>query len=736
LLEFTKWARDRFYSDTALVHFYLLATHGSLGQLAFEREKQNVLRTLTPWDADIILQRLSPTLLSTEEARRVLELTMSSDWPASLRHQQVIRLLMHPDAGVASLVGDRIRAGADIPDRLLASLLIHATEDRRRVESANLGGVAWADFEASKDQLRRETSALLDEARAVGDAERNIEAASNLIQLSTRFGGDWINSDHSYAEAASFAKWLQGRIQTGQPTSFLRLGDGEGAFLPYPESLRAHQTSDLRAMQQIWWGEQRIPQAAQEEMTKRLAKAVSRCDAVGVPDVGYLIAEMRSKVNPQMWRKLTSVINFVESIDPKIQREQVLVSTFTSLHLHIWDLYRQIFSSLDSVSVVSCHDLKKCLSVNFGLAVRYWYPVPPEHRFAALFGNPAAASEEPFYPGPFHRIMETLSVRPGEVCLVAAGVLGKLICDRVRELGGIGIDIGSVADWWAGHHTGRNFRGACDLDISSSLIKGQPFVDQFDPGQISRADPCRSDRTRRRNLTPAFAPIFANDAAPGPFRIRAIGHPRCGSSYLAEVLKQLGLDVEHERLGRDGLVSWIHTVDDLEPPFGAPRINGSAFQNTIAFVRNPLKAIPSIILEDCQGASFDFRRFHIARRFGVDIARLDNPLSRATASYIHWMRIVDEQEPSCVIRVESALGDLERNAAVLEKLGITFDAQARMAVAAVPKDINTSGIKFAVAKPKIEPENYQALPMDLVEGLDGLCEKYGYPKIAARLTLP
>jgi hypothetical protein len=43
----------------------------------------------------------------------------------------------------------------------------------------------------------------------------------------------WIGTGESWYEAASLAAWLAGRIAAGQPTTLIRLGDGEGNFLPY-----------------------------------------------------------------------------------------------------------------------------------------------------------------------------------------------------------------------------------------------------------------------------------------------------------------------------------------------------------------------------------------------------------------------------------------------------------------------------------------------------------------------
>ena len=57
----------------------------------------------------------------------------------------------------------------------------------------------------------------------------------------------------------------------------------------------------------------------------------------------------------------------------------------------------------------------------------------------------------------YREILRDLVVpEPGAIFLVAAGLLGKVYCARIHELGGIAIDIGSLADGWMGY--GRDTR--------------------------------------------------------------------------------------------------------------------------------------------------------------------------------------------------------------------------------------------------------------------------------------
>ena len=64
-------------------------------------------------------------------------------------------------------------------------------------------------------------------------------------------------------------------------------------------------------------------------------------------------------------------------------------------------------------------------------------------------------------------LIDTLTIpRRGAVFLVAGGLLGKIYCDRIRELGGIALDIGALADAWMGHNTrGRVFDQAMETQL-------------------------------------------------------------------------------------------------------------------------------------------------------------------------------------------------------------------------------------------------------------------------------
>ena len=70
-----------------------------------------------------------------------------------------------------------------------------------------------------------------------------------------------------------------------------------------------------------------------------------------------------------------------------------------------------------------------------------------------------------------------------------------------------------------------------------------------------------------------------------------IGSPCCGTGYMAHALRQYGLDIGHEVMGRDGISSWQFAVRDTDLPFGSciySRNSQYVFpRQTIGVIRGP-----------------------------------------------------------------------------------------------------------------------------------------------------
>jgi len=154
--------------------------------------------------------------------------------------------------------------------------------------------------------------------------------------------------------------------------------------------------------------------------------------------------------------------------------------------------------------------------------------------------------------------------------------------------------------------------------------------------------------------------------------ILVLGHPRCGTGYMAKLLQSFGLDVGHEKIGKDGVSYWGFAVFDdnwaktprgpsatYSSPWSGKKVyvrNDFDFKNVIHAVRNPIDALPSILYqENIVKNSLDFRWKHVTNHFSGKISGDANytDLEKAILTLIYWNVLIIYQKRDLVVMVES-----------------------------------------------------------------------------------
>ena len=148
-------------------------------------------------------------------------------------------------------------------------------------------------------------------------------------------------------------------------------------------------------------------------------------------------------------------------------------------------------------------------------------------------------------------------------------------------------------------------------------------------------------------------------------RILAVGHPRTGTGFCAALLRQMGLDVGHEKGGKDGLSSWMFAVDEDENPYHRDAISRSRkalyWEHLIHVVRDIETAAPSIMRENAHSEpSYAFRRKHLLAELNVDLDAYPTSLDRAVQSLTGWTRLILRMQPSHTFAIESGTDRLRR----------------------------------------------------------------------------
>ena len=265
----------------------------------------------------------------------------------------------------------------------------------------------------------------------------------------------WLST--SPTDTLNVVEQIRECIEEGRPLSLLRLGDGEGHFLPVADLDDEHTESDQREIQRTWWGEPRI-QGMDDPVVLRFLDAVESADMVGIqtPQRLYSFVKFHPAIVPEHQRVTRGLLRtnaFVaqRGDDPTFCQKSI-ISSWVHHELNQWGLYELLFSYIHTCSVITCHvDIDDAIRERYALGVRAKHLIPPEFRWHNHFKTSSAGNH---YPQRYEELCDEIDVAyPGEVFLVGAGFLGRIYCDIIRQRGGIALDVGSAFDYWMSYRT-------------------------------------------------------------------------------------------------------------------------------------------------------------------------------------------------------------------------------------------------------------------------------------------
>ena len=217
------------------------------------------------------------------------------------------------------------------------------------------------------------------------------------------------------------------RTKTG--FSLLRLGDGEGPVLCWPEDQRPGQMATVLS---TWFGRSDLSKADLQEIADGLRQAVRSADVLGLPTRYQLTRSPRYGM----------VFEGIER-HHLCSSSQLFADSGVHWYLQWSGALAYLLRGREEVGVIGCRDIGPQIADAFNLDSVRTCLVRGEHSF------PGSISES-HWPGRFKEVMEQLeAVRPGTAFLVGAGVLGKIYCDRIKARGGVALDVGSILDSWA-----------------------------------------------------------------------------------------------------------------------------------------------------------------------------------------------------------------------------------------------------------------------------------------------
>ena len=303
----------------------------------------------------------------------------------------------------------------------------------------------------------------------------------------------------------------------------------------------------------------------------------------------------------------------------------------------------RLLANQDVVGFVSPH-------AGLAHAARQWlhinrvveHVVPGEMRLNLSDGLQADTSH---FPAVYEQVLASLEVpRPGCVFLVAAGLLGKIYCARIKALGGVALDIGALADAWMGRDT-RNghyrtrppLPRAWTVDEAAQAVTGCLSIGKTGSMALTAALTAASDRQ-------AFHLHYL-----GPHALRL--KPR-GSEPMRHLAEELASQAKDPR-------TRFRVVVSVRDPVA--RLLSQAFYRSAkgdAATDDPTRSSDALVRwwETTFGRDVSDEWFDDSLRatFGFDFRRHLFDLQRRS------LRFQDERLKLLVLRLEDPLADRER----------------------------------------------------------------------------
>jgi len=225
---------------------------------------------------------------------------------------------------------------------------------------------------------------------------------------------------------------IMSAIRSGSPLGVIRLGDGEGLLLGWPEvrkNKRANRALNYQLVK--WFGLKNGSAHQKKQMRSILRKAIQRANIIGVP-------KPRKK---GLWSFAHKQIAGSRLIKPS----HVLTDTDIHVNLHrSGALYRAILAA-ESVTIVTCRaSVKPQLEAFTGKRVKLIQI--PEGRHVESGRATPKNTKHWESRSQYRKACHTAGT---QLVLVGGGVLGKIYTTDASRGGAVAIDIGSLFDGWA-----------------------------------------------------------------------------------------------------------------------------------------------------------------------------------------------------------------------------------------------------------------------------------------------
>jgi hypothetical protein len=222
---------------------------------------------------------------------------------------------------------------------------------------------------------------------------------------------------------------LEDAVLNRQSFSLIRLGDGEGALMGYPDIT---DRAAINRSFKVWFGQQVINDEDANQIASLIRQAVVGADIVGLP------RQKQVEKHPYYQAVYRSISHY------NLKSEtQYYTDSAVHRYLQFTLLFRKLLNNQEFVGLITPRRIASKLAEEFNIGRVEHISIKGEAKFQ---GDEIASH----FPDTFNRLVE--SIEPpyrGAVYLVGAGGLGKVYCNVIKQRGGIAVDIGALFDAWS-----------------------------------------------------------------------------------------------------------------------------------------------------------------------------------------------------------------------------------------------------------------------------------------------
>jgi len=187
-----------------------------------------------------------------------------------------------------------------------------------------------------------------------------------------------------------------------QPLSLIRLGDGEGRLLGYPDITTK---SELDKSLKIWFSKTTFNTKDLIVISKQLRTSVRTADIIGIP-----------RPKQQKRHEYQSVIYAIKRFN-LIQKKQAITDSAIHRYLQFGLFYRNLLSNINYCGLITCRNIADKIQTVFNIEQVVQYLIPGEMMYPGEYDGT-------HFPDRFYELKENLIVPfKGAIFLVGAGCL-------------------------------------------------------------------------------------------------------------------------------------------------------------------------------------------------------------------------------------------------------------------------------------------------------------------------